>query len=236
MNAAKMTLVSTVVAAALGLALGLIGAPADSYACHRFTDHGSQTCGGGGPIQFTAELTVGAFVFDDGTLSFGPVDVTTNSKENELRSMTDLVMVRPDDAGDLDETWDQVFDTCTALLDPGSVDEFRVDENHWRISKPGGVRVIFIDMLLPGLEDIDPPLVEVTVQLVGNEFDFVDSFLPEAIGQSRTYDLDEYIIWGETLNGTHPRRGCQPPGGGGADINELMPSGSTLVIRAVAAP
>ena len=35
MKIAKMTFVSTVVAAALGLALGLIGAPGNSYACHR---------------------------------------------------------------------------------------------------------------------------------------------------------------------------------------------------------
>ena len=35
MNAAKMTLTSTVLAAALGLALGLISTPGDSYACHK---------------------------------------------------------------------------------------------------------------------------------------------------------------------------------------------------------
>ena len=39
MKTARMTFVSTVVAAAFGLMLGLIGAPGNSFACHVGTKH-----------------------------------------------------------------------------------------------------------------------------------------------------------------------------------------------------
>ncbi len=56
MNAAKMTLTATVLAAAFGLVLGLSAVPSDSYACHHGLEHGKETdCGAGG--GFTAELT-----------------------------------------------------------------------------------------------------------------------------------------------------------------------------------
>ena len=151
MNMAKMTLASTVLAAALGLALGLSAVPAlanppDEEGCH---DH--KDCPpGGGPIQFTAELIAGAFVFDDGTLSFEPVDVTPNSRENVLRSNTDLFF-DIDDSPEPD-TWNQVFNTCGELLDPNSVNDFFVGNDSWQIDKSGGVRVIFHDIFLQGAE------------------------------------------------------------------------------------
>ena len=48
MNAAKMTLVSTVVAAALGLALGLMNTPAQAHHCKGAHDFPGCTSGGGG--------------------------------------------------------------------------------------------------------------------------------------------------------------------------------------------
>ncbi len=71
MNAAKFTLTSTILAAALGLALGLAAAPSGSSACDTGTKHktgapcggGGGGGGGGGAIVYTAELTAGAFVF-----------------------------------------------------------------------------------------------------------------------------------------------------------------------------
>ena len=63
-------------------------------------------------------------------------------------------------------------------------------------------------MLLDG-KGIDPPLVEVTVQLIGN--DEGKPFLP-AIGDPSTYTLDRYRIIGATLRGTHPRMSCEASG------------------------
>ena len=77
MKSTGCTVLSTILAAALGLALGLIGAPGNSYACHRLMDHGSQTCdnvgagggGGGGAtkrIPIRADITAGnTFEFDN---------------------------------------------------------------------------------------------------------------------------------------------------------------------------
>ena len=137
MNAAKMTLTATVLAAAFGLVLGLSAVPSDSYACHHGLEHGKETdCGAGG--GFTAELT-GAFVFRP----VSPVVVTPNSRENVLASNTGLDMVRPtilDPPGTVleDMTWDQVFNTCGELLDPDSVDGFLVGDDNWRINNNSG--------------------------------------------------------------------------------------------------
>ena len=229
MNTAKMTLDSTVLVAAFGLALGLMGAPATAHDCTSHKDPNHKHCdtgGGGSPLQFTAVLTTGAFVF-------GPVVVTPNAKENELRSESNINLNIADTS--TPETWDQIFNTCGELLAPDSIDDFTAGDDDWKINKAGGVRVLFIDILLPAKESIDPPLVEVTVQLAGNEFDFNESFLPEFDTDTRTYILDQYIIWGSTLSGTHPRMGCRPPGGGSAGSDDLLPLGfSTLTITASA--
>ncbi len=108
MNAAKVTLTSTILAAALGLALGLSAAPGNSYACHKDGAlHGNQTdCdNGGGGIVYTAKLTgdpvgsPGAFEFMCHSMTPcnppGEVIVTPNQRENVLRSNTDLDMERP---------------------------------------------------------------------------------------------------------------------------------------------
>ncbi len=80
----KRFLTGTMLAAALGLALGLSAVPSGSYACHKDTEHGNQTdCDNGGDgIVYEATLT-GAFVFDS-------VVVTPNTRENVLRSGVDL--------------------------------------------------------------------------------------------------------------------------------------------------
>ena len=67
-----------------------------------------------------------------------------------------------------------------------------------------GVVVIFHDIRLQE--------AEVTVQLMGNDFDFIaQPFLPEP-GQESVFTLDQFAIHGSTMKGVHPRSGCQPPG------------------------
>ena len=224
--------IPTVLAAA-GLAFALVlgfapatalAGPPDASGCH---DH--KPCDGGGPasITYTAELTSGAFVFNPAN----PVVVTPNSKENVLSSDDNLAMMIP--GGDLTcwepstalecDTWNQVFNTCVVLLEPDSVDGFSVGSDKWRIDEAGGVRVIFSNILLQG--------AEVTVQLIGNEFDFTDPFLPEP-GETRVFILDQAAIYGKSAKGGGgPRRGCQPPGGGGFDVFTLY-TPSTLEIKA----
>ena len=190
MNAAKVTLTSTVLAAALGLALGLMSTPVQAHCDGKHTgDH--RHCTRDDPIVYTAALTAGAFVF-------GPVAVTPNSRESVLRSEDDLNF-------DIDEspqmdTWDQVFNNCPELsLNP--VDDFFVGEDDWRIAKAGGVRVIFNNIELPG--------AEVTVHLIGDEFEFIESFLPEVAPDTRNYTLDRFIIWGDSAKGEPgPKRSC----------------------------
>ncbi len=235
MNAAKMTLVSTVVAAALGLALGLMSTPAQAHCGGKHTgDH--PHCADGGLITYTAELTGGAFKFScipAADCSLGIVEVAPNSRENVLLSNVTLELVRPGDDMTLQDTWDAVFAGCPVLLGTETVDGFDVGPANWRISKSGGVRVMFSDIMLVGLDD-GP--VEVTVQLVGDTFDSEfdnDPFLPDP-GFPSTFDLDVgYIIWGETAKGTHPRMSCQVQGISRAGIVPLDNLGQ-LVITATA--
>lgn len=226
MNTANMTLASTVLAAALGLGLGLMSTPAEAHCAGKHTE-GHPHCAGG-PITYTAQLTAGAFVF-------GPVVVTPNTREDVLRSGVDLnfdISTSPAVG-----TWDKVFNTCIELLAQDSVDDFFVGEDDWQIDKSGGVRVRLHDIRFdqgdPALLNSDVP-AEVTVELVGNEYIFDESFLPEAT-ETRTYVLDGYLIRGETLKGIHPRSGCQERGSGTPDIILLIDS-SVLVITATATP
>ena len=212
---------STVVAAALGLALGLSAVPSDSYACHRGTDHGSQICGGGeDPIQFTAELTFGAF-------EFGPVVVTPNSRENELRSEVPFTFTW-DRLNDGASPWDQVFNDCM-LLGDNSVDDFFVGRDDWTIEKAGGVRIILRDIRLI---DIDGDHAEVTVQLIGEESDFDDDpFLPSS--GVRVFLLTQGRISGRSVSGEPgPRGRCQASG----QFFLTSPDTATLEITAEPAP
>jgi len=67
MKKAEMLFTTTVLATAFGLALGLMGASNQSYACHRGTAHGSQTCdgGGGGSGSGDSGTLAACDVFDD---------------------------------------------------------------------------------------------------------------------------------------------------------------------------
>ena len=223
MNAAKFTLTATMLAAALGLALGLA---TTSVQAHHDPDHSQGGGGGGGdgenPIVYTAELTAGAFVF----APVNPVPVTPNQRENVLRSEEDLNL----DIDNLDiddllarETWVDMFDTCVELWDPGPVEAFFVGEDDWSIDKAGGVRVVF--------RHIESEGAEFRFQLIGDEFDFDDSFLPE-LNEVREYVLTQFAITAKSLpGGSGGTMFCRTLGGEFGDPLDLTVP-STLVITA----
>ena len=227
MNAAKVTLTSTILAAALGLALGLMAAPGNSYACHKDGAlHGKQTdCDNGdGGIVYTAELTAGAFVF----APVNPVPVTPNTREDVLRSevnlnfdIDDLMVDSPERA-----TWVDMFATCDELWFPGPVEDFFVGEDDWSIHEAGGVRVVF--------RHIEDQGAEFRFQLIGTEFEFMESFLPE-LNEVREYSLTEFAITAKSLaGGSGGTKFCRTLGGEFGNPLFLMPSPVTLVITAPA--
>ncbi len=232
MNAAKVTLTSTILAAALGLAFGLMNTPAQAHttACETKPDH--KHCGGGG-TTFTVQLfdefggSTGAFDFCPWGDLCGAIEVTPNTRENVLRSDTDLDMLRPA-APDLEATWNAVFNACEELLGLNSVVKFFVANDDWTIEKAGGVRVVFRDI---ELQDIELQGTEVRVQLIGDEFDFDDPFLPELNGEMREYVLTQFGVTGTPVRGKGAIKSCRGSDGGG-DL--MFPS--TLVIKAVAVP
>ncbi len=240
MNAAKVTLTSTILAAALGLAFGLMNTPAQAHttACETKPDH--KHCGGGG-TTFTVQLfdqsgvSTGAFDFCPWGDLCGAIEVTPNTRENELRSDTDLDMVRPDPESHPDEfdTWNDVFNACKELLGLNSVVKFFVASDDWSIHKAGGVRVVFRDI---ELQDIDLQGTEVRVQLIGDEFDFDDPFLP-APGETSIFELTRFSLTGTPVRGRGAIKSCRGSAGGGElgfidGSGTFIPSPSTLVITA----
>jgi hypothetical protein len=201
----------------------------------------------GGAIVYTAELTMGAFVFNTDPGLDSVVVVTPNSMANTFSSKEDLDMVRIDPLVDeeAEATWNHVFNTCVELLTPDSVSDFLVGEDDWSIQKAGGVRVVFYDVRLTGAAVLLGD-AEVTVQLIGNVFDFTNNpFLPVpelGTGKIATSEffLDQAAIYGRTAKGVHPRSGCQPQGSGSFDVFDLeyfngsflVPFPSTLKITA----
>jgi hypothetical protein len=156
----------------------------------------------------------------------GEVIVTPNQRENVLRSNTDLDMVRPDFPSDEFDTWVDMFATCDELWVPGPVEAFFVGEDDWSIHKAGGVRVVF--------RHIEDQGAEFRFQLIGDEFEFMDSFLPE-LNEVREYVLTEFAITAKSLaGGSGGTKFCRTLGGEFGDQLFLTPSPSTLVITASA--
>ena len=168
---------------------------------------------GGGGIEYEATLT-GAFVFDS-------VVVSPNTRENELRSNTDLLF----DINESPEsvTWFDMFDTCAELWDPGPVEAFFVGEDDWTIAKAGGVRVVF--------RHIEDQGAEFRFQLIGNEFEFTadDKSFPPAPGDTSVFVLDQFAITAKSLaGGSGGTKFCRTLGGDPL----FLDSPSTLVITA----
>ncbi len=229
MKTRKTTFASTVVAAAFGLALGFISAPAQANPADENGCHDHKPCEANS-VTYTAQLTAGAFVFVPMV-----VTVVPNSRNRVLWSdlTPPLDMVHPDDEGALEDTWDDVFIHCPSLL-LDEVLRFEVASSDWSIDKAGGVRIRFRavrDITLD--DDLDTKVedVQISIQLIGDEFDFeeggADPFLPEKPGDTSTFDLFYGQINGRTLGGG-PK--CQPPGVGSSQF----PLGVTSTLKITA--
>jgi hypothetical protein len=136
------------------------------------------------------------------------VEVTPNKRKSSLHSSEKLDMNRPNDGGDLEATWNYVFNTCPLLLGVDSVQDFLVGADDWSIQRPGGVYVQFNDMLMQD--------AEVTVALYGDKSVNTGPFLPvpgEVFGDTETsvVILDRFATWGKSLPGEEgPIMGCDP--------------------------
>ena len=231
MNMTKMTLISTVVAAAFGLAFGLMSTPAEAHCARKHTgDHAH--CTAGGPIVRYEATLAGAFAFVDKV-------VFPNNRENVLRSEDFIDMVRPGDFGDLDDTWDQVFIIECPVLLGEPVDSFFVGPFDWSINMNDDES--FVDVVLVVFQDARPELegglsdAEVNIQFRTDETD--GQFLP-APGATIDFDLTRGGINGSSVRGVHPREACQLQGEGGSEIFELIlgQESLTLSITAIVEP
>jgi hypothetical protein len=226
MNARFLTLLTTL--AFLGFSVTVAAHPCDRAPGHKHCD--SDPGGGGSSVVYTAELTQGVFTFNihESTAEPDIVDVTLVRDIGLLSNVRlDMILELAED----EATWNQVFNTCQELLLHVSVVGFTVFADNWSIEQPGGVRVIFRDIVLPE--------AVVTVQLIGDEYDL---FLPpDPVGTGSEYEtsiehvLGNAAIYGRSPQGVHPKKGCQPKGSGGFDIFPLVPP-SVLVITATRPP
>jgi hypothetical protein len=149
-----LTLLTTL--AFLGFSVTVAAHPCDRAPGHKHCD--SDPGGGGSSVVYTAELISGAFNFRTEQGALGEVSVTPISMGNELVGNVGLGMYPGD--GALPGIWNEVFNTCVELLALNSVTYFHVEADDWSIEKPGGVRVIFRDIVLQN--------AVVTVQLMGS--------------------------------------------------------------------
>jgi hypothetical protein len=223
MNTRFLTLLTTL--AFLGFSVTVAAHPCDRAPGHKHCD--SDPGGGGSSVVYTAELIHGAFKFNVlGSEPAEPVSVDVTL----VRDIGLLSNVRLDMILELAEngaTWDQVFNTCQELLVKDSVDGFTVFADNWSIEQPGGVRVIFRDIVLPD--------AVVTVQLIGDQYDLFLPEDPQVIGSgnatSIVHKLGNAAIYGRSPQGVHPKKGCQPKGSGGFKVF-LLYTPSRLIITA----
>lgn len=192
-------------------------------------------CDGPGPggetgaIVYTVELS-GAFEFRQ--------DMTLNSKGNQLRSDSDVTLIRPGGAeipddqivcgGTDDEQsikdmcllWNSVFEKCPNFFAPTPVDvpgfTAPAGRKGWRIDKSGGVRVNFGDIPFPQDAFVGSLNVErawVNLALIG-EIDFSDPFPPSEV------TLSHFQIYGQTESGVTPRLACDDKNFETEDLSE----------------
>ncbi len=214
------SLILAIAVITLGLAAApALANPADENGCHDHKDCGGDDTTG---TLYTAALE-GAFVF-------GPRSVTLEGQDERLKS-SDPVTVAPVDT-DFLTTWNNVFEFCNLLDQP--VDEFTAPagKKGWRISRPGGVYVLFRNFgpLGSSIGDLD-----VSLQLNGECSYSSDGPIdcapfPPGEGQESRIPLTHFIIHASGEKGiTHQIEGCHT-----ISANLLQDNSSTLVITAEA--
>jgi hypothetical protein len=180
-------------------------------------------------VTYTAELK--------GAFAFGPLGVTLEGQDERLISSDDLEISIPyaGTGGEL-TAWNLVFNVC-GLLDP--VPEFTAPagKKGWRISRPGGVYVLFRNVgPLPSASLGD---LEISLQLIGDcaysgGTSYCEPFPPEpgdnfghGLGIS-WIPLSSFQIHATGEKGiTHSIEGCHSE-------SAVLLDGSTLVITATA--
>ena len=185
--------------------------------CDRHPDN--PKCSGDTSIVYTAELSLGGFVFNPGP----SVDLLPDSKGTRLLSQTDLTMLRPDELADPvgANAWDAVFAACQLLN--GRIDGFMVSNEKWWITNFDEIpRVAFADVLL------GDGMVKLILRGDGIS---TDPFLPVPGDPPSEFNLSEFSITGKSLRGVRPKTSCSP--GSGQQINPL-PAHSKLTITAQA--
>ena len=182
--------------------------------------------GGGSGITYTAQLTS---TFDqDGAFEFGPVNVTPNAKENNLRFLADFT-VTPHGGDKNVGAWVQVFNDCRALAPP-MLPPNQIPANFpgdGAIDEAGGVFVTLTDIEV--LDAMGNPFVGLTLSLIGNCFNTdgcTDDFIP-APGQMKEVELTRFWLTGHTVKGIKPKGHCNKEG-----RTPMLATHSTLKITA----
>ncbi len=178
MKTAKIIPTSTLVVAALGLALGLAAAPAladkkDGAGCHTLHD----PCGDPEGVTYTAKL----FGTMPGAFEFGtamPVPVTSGPKGASLVFPINPT-VTPRGGSNVVGAWRKVFSECDVVPNPSGMQIPGAFTEDSSIDKGGGIRAVFSG--IPLLDENLELFVTVTVQLIGTCFGddgCTDDFLP----------------------------------------------------------
>jgi len=201
-----------------------------------------------GGVTYTAERT-------QGVLSFGPVVVIPNEKQNSLfpdPNTADLKFFRPGPDSDFDnpnielcsdhpatqvacQAYDDVFLNCDILRTATVVpSRFTVSAENLSVQEPGGIRIA-----LGGIDVLDAfvdgePFVGLHLQLIGlcfNDNGCTDDFVPvpvmDDVPVTKIVPLTYFVLTGHTVKGKKPRGHCNKDGHTGD-----LAAPSTLVITA----
>ena len=144
----------------MAIAVMTLGISADGWAAPKCD---TPPCGGGGgggddgddPVTYTAEL--------QGALAFASLPVVLEGQDARLKSDQPVTLLGPV-AGEELTAWNEVFDVC-GLLAPVVQFTASAGKKGWRISRPGGVYVLFrnVGPLPSTIGDLD-----VSLQLIGD--------------------------------------------------------------------
>ena len=181
------------------------------YATSAFAD--KPTGGGhnhGGEAVYTAQLTMGGFIFRGMDNNAIAVTVTPNKRGNSYHSEATLSMSSPgstDDQG----AWDEVFSWCMDLLMTNPPVRVAVADN-WTIDNSGGkeagtvgsdIRIRFKDVEALGFSGVNINFDLIGVILVAD-----GPFLPGEGGTS-SFTLTEFVIFGDKKRGESCRSGVR---------------------------
>ncbi len=173
----------------------------DSYAEHKKNPNAGHGGGDGdGAGTLTANLTGGTFVFDD------PLPVTLNKKGNSATSEVALNMNRPD-GGTEREDWDAVFNECKLTLESLEIPEdIHLGNSDWKIAaNAGDIRLRLFDARL----EVN---AVITLELRGDPLNYDGNPVPPDDDGISQFEIDGYVIFGDTEKGVQPRDSCKLSG------------------------